>query len=90
MMGSGFGLGFGIFGFLFMLIFWGGLILLAVWLVRALFSTNASRGTNRGGSDQSAQQILDQRYARGEISREQYDIMKQDLYGKAQNSHHRR
>jgi putative membrane protein len=79
MMGAGFGMGFGILGLLFMLIFWGGLILLAVWLVRALFSANASRGPNTGGSDQSAQQILDQRYARGEISREQYEIMKNDI-----------
>jgi putative membrane protein len=82
MMVSGFGLGFGILGFVFMLIFWGGLILLAVWLVRALFSTNVGRGQNAGGENQNARQILDQRYARGEISREQYEIMKQDLYGK--------
>jgi putative membrane protein len=79
MMGSGFGMGFGLLGLLFMLIFWGGLILLAVWLVRALFSTNAGRDLNAGGKNQSARQILDQRYARGEISREQYEIMKQDI-----------
>lgn len=79
MMGSGFGLGFGLLGFLFMLIFWGGLILLAVWLVRALFSTNANRDRNVDGNHLNARQILDQRYARGEISREQYEIMKQDI-----------
>jgi putative membrane protein len=81
MMGSGFGLGFGLLGLLFMLIFWGGLILLAVWLVRALFSTSVGRGQNASEENQNARQILDQRYARGEISREQYEIMKQDLYG---------
>lgn len=79
MMGMGFGMGFGILGLLFMLVFWGGLILLAVWLVRALFSSNSGRDLNAGGKDQNARQILDQRYARGEISREQYEIMKQDL-----------
>ena len=79
MMGSGFGLGFGLLGFVFMLIFWGGLILLAVWLVRALFSTNASRDLNADGNHLNARQILDRRYARGEISREQYEIMKQDI-----------
>ena len=78
MMGSGLGLGFGLLGFLFMLIFWGGLILLAVWLVRALFSTNASRHRNADDNNLNARQILDQRYARGEINREQYEIMKQD------------
>jgi putative membrane protein len=82
MMGSGFGLGFGLLGFVFMLIFWGGLILLAVWLVRALFSTNTSSDRNEDGINLNARQILDQRYARGEISRAQYEIMKQDLYGK--------
>ena len=79
MMGMGFGMGFGILGLLFMLVFWGGLILLAVWLVRALFSSNSGRDLNAGGKDQNARQILDQRYARGEIRREQYEIMKQDL-----------
>jgi putative membrane protein len=79
MMGSGFGLGFGLIGFVFMLIFWGGLILLAVWLVRALFSTNASRDRNADDNNLNARQILDQRYARGEINREQYEIMKQDI-----------
>jgi putative membrane protein len=79
MMDSGFGLGFGLLGFVFMLIFWGGLILLAVWLVRALFSTNASHDRNADGINLNARQILDQRYARGEISHEQYEIMKQDI-----------
>jgi putative membrane protein len=81
MMGMGFGL-------IFMLVFWGGLILLAVWLVRALFSATPGGGPKVGERGPSAQQILDQRYARGEISREQYEIMKQDLYGEAQNPHH--
>ncbi len=79
MMGMGFGMGFGVLGLLFMLVFWGGLILLAVWLVRALFSGNSGRDLHVGGKDQNARQILDQRYARGEISREQYEIMKQDI-----------
>jgi putative membrane protein len=89
MMVSGFVLGFGLLWVVFMLIFWGGLILLAVWLVRALFPTNAGRDQNAGGKNQSARQILAQRYARGEISREQYEIMKQDLYGKTQNPDYR-
>lgn len=79
MMGTGFGMGFGLLGLLFMLVFWGGLILLAVWLVRALFSSNRGRDLNANDKNQSARQILDQRYARGEISREQYEIMKQDI-----------
>lgn len=43
-----------------------------------------SRGTFGSGSNQSsdfsgAKEILDQRYARGEISRDEYERMKQDI-----------
>lgn len=72
----GFGMGF--FGLLFMLLFWGGLILLAVWLAKALFQGNQSAGSSSRPTN-SAREILDQRYARGEITREQYELMKQDL-----------
>ncbi|HEX6302644.1 MAG TPA: SHOCT domain-containing protein [Anaerolineales bacterium] len=72
----GFGMGF--FGLLFMLLFWGGLILLAVWLAKALFQGNRSAGSSSRPTN-SAREILDQRYARGEITREQYELMKQDL-----------
>ena len=76
MMG-GFGMGFGIFGLFFMLVFWGLLILGAVWVVKALFGNNPPhQGNDRL---QSPREILDQRYARGEITREQYEIMKQDI-----------
>lgn len=39
MMGQ-FGMGFGLLGLLMIIIFWGLLILLAVWLVKALFGGN--------------------------------------------------
>ena len=76
MMG-GFEMGFGIFGLFFMLVFWGLLILGAVWVVRALFG-NVPPHQGRDPS-QSPREILDQRYARGEITREQYEIMKRDI-----------
>ena len=75
----GFGMGFGIFGLLLMLLFWGALILLAVWLVRALFHGSDRSPTAPAGRIKSAREILDERYARGEITREQYEIMKQDI-----------
>jgi putative membrane protein len=77
----GYGTGFGLAGLLVMLLFWGGLILLAVWLVRAIFSSNTwhRSSPSESGSTPSAQEILAQRYARGEITREQYEIMKQDI-----------
>ena len=73
------GFGFmGFFGLILMVLFWGGLIALAVWLVKAIFSSGpASRMP--GGSTASPHEILDERYARGEITRDQYEQMKQDL-----------
>ena len=72
----GFGMGFGIVGLLLMVFFWAGLIALAVWPVRGLFPTagqTPSAPTDRGPS---AREILDRRYARGEISREEYNWIK--------------
>ena len=76
MMG-GWGMGFGLFGLFFMLVFWGLLILAAVWVAKALFGNN--RPHQRNDPSQSPREILDQRYARGEITREQYEVMRQDL-----------
>jgi putative membrane protein len=75
----GMGLGFGVFGLLFMILFWVGLIALAVWLVGTLFGRNGRRATFSGDHELSAREILDRRYARGELTREQYELMKQDL-----------
>ena len=74
MMGFGFG-----FGLLFMLLFWGGLIALAVWLISLLFPRSGPGGTSSNEGDLSAREILDRRYARGEINQEQYELMKLDL-----------
>jgi putative membrane protein len=77
----GIGMGFGFIGLLFMFLFWGALILLAVWLVRAIFSSSSQHDSSgsQPRPESSALEILSQRYARGEITREQYEIMKQDL-----------
>ena len=73
------GIGFGIFGLLFMLLFWGGLIALAVWLVSGLLPRNSRSPMLPAYRNLSACQILDRPYARGELTREQYELMKQDL-----------
>jgi putative membrane protein len=75
MMGFGMGL-----GLLVMLLFWGGLIFLAVWLVKTLFSGNPNNQPAKHQDENSdASEILAERYARGEINREQYELMKQDI-----------
>jgi putative membrane protein len=71
MMGNGFGFGFGFPG-LGMVLFWGLIILLVVWVVRS-FSAGST------GRDKSARQILDERFAKGEIDREEYEQKKQAL-----------
>jgi len=71
--------GFGMIGGLFMIVFWGGLIALVVWLVIKLFPGVRGQSNFSSGNEMKARDILDQRYAQGEINREQYEIMKQDL-----------
>ena len=73
-------MGFGGIGMIFMVLFWGALILGAVWLVKNLFNDNPSNFAGLAAPRQSsAREILDQRYAHGEISREEYETIKQDL-----------
>ena len=72
-------MGFGFFGLLLMLLFWGLLIAGAVWLVKAILTAGSSPGFSAGRSRLSAREILDQRYAKGEITREQHKLMGEDV-----------
>lgn len=74
MMGNGFGAGFGIPG-LGMILFWGLLILGIVWLVR----TFSGKGAATESRDHSAREILDERFARGEIDEEEYGRKRKQL-----------
>lgn len=67
-------MGFGMIGGV--LLFWVVLIILAVFLVSGLFQTSRSGEEN---VSPSARRIVEQRYARGEINREQYQLMLKDL-----------
>ncbi|MCB0212703.1 MAG: SHOCT domain-containing protein [Anaerolineae bacterium] len=68
------------FGFMWMLLSWAGVILLAVWLITVLFPTGPQPSFGNGSnSPGKARDILDQRYARGELSQAQYDEMRQTL-----------
>ena len=61
-----------------MLLFWalviGGVVLLIGRLVR-----QGSQTSQGGGREDSSLEILRQRYARGEITKEQFDQMRHDL-----------
>ena len=63
------------FGGLWMVLFWSSIIALIVWGIKKLAA--ATTGSARKSD------LLDlakERYARGEISREEYQQMKKDLY----------
>lgn len=72
--GMGFGLGMGFFGWLWMLLFWGALVILAIWLIGLLFPATRKQ-SNDSSASLSAPEILKIRYARGELTEEQYQQM---------------
>jgi putative membrane protein len=75
--------GWGWIGPILGLVFWlgvtGGLTLLFVWFVRRTRVRSAPAAP--GGGQPPAREILQTRYAKGEITREQYQLMKQDTGG---------
>ena len=74
---TGFGMGLG--GGLLMVLFWIVLIVGAVWLVRGVFPTRQQPPMSSAQLEPSADEILKQRYARGEITKEQYEQIRRDL-----------
>ncbi|MBC8509410.1 MAG: SHOCT domain-containing protein [Anaerolineales bacterium] len=77
--GHGFGWGGMIFGGIMMLLFWGGLIALVIWGVRSVVLSNNTQRSASAAYSLTAREILDQRYARGDINRDEYAAMKGDL-----------
>lgn len=70
-------LGFGWFGFLMMAIFWVAVIGIVFWLFSNLFPKyEASSNNNLSDTDIV---ILKKRYAQGEITKEEFDVMRADL-----------
>ncbi len=72
MWGDGWGWGHMFFGSFMMLLFWGGLIIVIVLAVRWV-STGPARGGDGPAPGNRALDILDERYARGEIEKEEYE-----------------
>lgn len=70
---GGWGMGF---GFIFMLLFWGLVILGIATLIRWLLTQSSP---NRSSRDKTPWEIVQERYARGEIEREEYEQKKRDL-----------
>jgi putative membrane protein len=60
----------------FMWIFWILLIAVVVWLIVAF-----ARDTGRGSRDKTPLEILEERYARGEIDEEEFEKKRRRLTG---------
>ncbi len=80
----GFNFGMVGFGMLLMVLFWVCIVGGAVWLVVTLARANQSYSASRplvatGPMSQTPLDVLNARYAKGEITKEQFDEMKRDL-----------
>jgi putative membrane protein len=69
----GWGMGFGL-GWISMVVFWILLILGIVYLVKMI-----AGGTKKVETTESALEILKKRYAKGEINKEEFEKIKDDL-----------
>lgn len=68
----GYGWGFEAGGWIFMLLFWVALIALIVWAVARLLPSSRTRETDRRERAETPEEILDRRFAAGEIDPEEY------------------
>lgn len=57
------------FGWIFMILFWVIVIFIVVYLAKKIGS----------GEKETAEEILKKRYARGEISKEEFERLKKDI-----------
>lgn len=66
-----------VFGGIWMVLFWGGIIALVVWGIKKLTERG---GSGTGGTDKrDPLDIAKERYARGDISKEEFEQIKKDL-----------
>lgn len=62
-----------------MVLFWGAIIGLIVWAVRSATGRPAGQPTDRGSAGQSPLDTAKGRYARGEIGRDEFERIRQDV-----------
>jgi len=78
-MHGGWGWGWMAFGAVWMVFFWGGIIALVVWAISRLAGDRARGAEQQRLEGRSPLDIAKERYARGEITREQFQQLQEDL-----------
>ncbi len=68
--------GFG-FGFIFMIVFWA----IIIWAIVAFIRWTGRHEGHRAHKEKSALDILSERYAKGEINKQEFEEKKKDLGG---------
>jgi putative membrane protein len=71
--------GMGWFGMIMMLLFWVLIIAGIVILIRWMVQKTSSRNRSNIGTGSQAMDILKERYAKGEISQDEFESMKKDI-----------
>ena len=66
------GMGWWVFGAAWMVLFWGGIVAFAIWAVGRL-------GGGARRNEDSPLEIARRRYARGEITRDEFEQLRRDL-----------
>ena len=73
------GWGTGWFGWIFMIIFWVLVIIGLILLIRWLVHNTGPRSESWNKRSSNAMEILKERYARGEIDKQEFEEKKKDL-----------
>ena len=76
--GWGHMMGYGGYGGVFM---WLILVIIAGVIAYIVLNQNKKTGNPNGSSTESSREILNKRYARGEITKEEFDRLKKDIEG---------
>ncbi len=66
-----------VFGSIWMVLFWAAIIALVIWVVRKLAEREGSRSSTT--ERRAPLDVAKERYARGDISKEEFEQIKKDL-----------
>jgi putative membrane protein len=71
--------GFGLLGLIFQISWWALILWLFITVIRHFTGHNDSQSSDMSDTTDTALKILRERYAKGEITKKEFDSMKKDL-----------